>query len=176
MPDLDRWIEAPAVRVRHSRASSAGPAELWTAAQGVRLADTALLGRLVRLRIPGLAAELCFDELFRRPPFVVLEELAHGLVSGLVGRIWTLRRDYPELAGPDEFAAWDQPGTARVMFANWADPAGAGRGELIVEVRVQALGTQGRIGVAAVRPLVLAFQNLVGSEGISAAVRRAERR
>jgi hypothetical protein len=46
---------------------------------------------------------------------------------------------------------------------------------LSVEVRVQAIGAQGRLGVSAVRPLVRAFGGLVGSEGIGAAVRRAER-
>jgi len=46
---------------------------------------------------------------------------------------------------------------------------------LASETRVQALGVQGRVGVAAVRPLVSAFHNLVGSEAIEAAVRRAER-
>jgi len=41
---------------------------------------------------------------------------------------------------------------------------------------VQAVGAQGRFGVAAVRPLVAGFGALVGSEGIAAAVRRAEGR
>jgi hypothetical protein len=45
---------------------------------------------------------------------------------------------------------------------------------LISEARVHPVGSQGRMGVAAVRPLVRGFHNLVGSEGIAAAVRRAE--
>ena len=44
------------------------------------------------------------------------------------------------------------------------------------ETRVQAIGAQGRLGLAAVRPLVNAFQSLVGSDGIEAAVRGAEGR
>ncbi len=43
------------------------------------------------------------------------------------------------------------------------------------EARVDAFGMQGRLGVRAVRPLVRAFGHLVGSEGIAAAVRLAER-
>ena len=35
---------------------------------------------------------------------MVLQEEEHALVSGLVGRIWTLRRDYPQLGSPEEFA------------------------------------------------------------------------
>ena len=40
---------------------------------------------------------------------------------------------------------------------------------------MESIGGQGSIGVAAVRPLVRAFGSLVGSEGLAAAVRRAER-
>jgi hypothetical protein len=46
---------------------------------------------------------------------------------------------------------------------------------LLTEARVEPIGVQGRIGVAAVAPLVHSFGGLVGSEGLAAAVRRAER-
>jgi hypothetical protein len=174
-PDLDKWLAKPALRVVHRRESSVSAAKLWQAAREVRLADTAVLGRLVRWRIPGLPRELGYDGLFRQPPFIVLEEGEHALVSGLVGRIWTLRRDYPRLDSPDEFAQWSRGGTARVVIANWAQPRDGGGSVLAAEARVEAVGAQGRLGVAAVRPVVRAFQQLVGSEGISAAVRRAER-
>jgi hypothetical protein len=49
-----------------------------------------------------------------------------------------------------------------------------GRSALRAEVRVQAYGAQGRLGLASVRPLIRAFQHLVGSDAITAAVRRAE--
>ncbi len=173
-PELDRWIEAPALRVAHQRESQASPAQLWTAAQTVRVSDTAVLGRLVRWRIPGLAADVRFDELFREPPFMVLESGESSLVSGLVGSIWTLRRDYPRLATVDEFREWSKRGTARVVIANWVASRPGGGAVIAAEARVQAIGNQGRIGVAAVRPIVRAFQQLVASEGIAAAVRRAE--
>jgi hypothetical protein len=60
-----------------------------------------------------------------------------------------------------------------VVFANWVQERDGGA-TLASEARVQGMGTQGRMGVAAVRPLVRAFQNLVASDGIAAAVRRAE--
>jgi hypothetical protein len=174
-PDLDHWLPDPAIRVSHRRESSVTPDRLWDAARGVRLSDTRLLGRLVRWRIPGLPADLGFDELFRAPPFVVLrEDPGRALMSGLVGRIWTLRRDYPELNDPEEFRDWHSPGTARVVFANWIEPSEQGS-SINAEARVQAIGPQGRVGVAAVRPLVRAFGSLVGSDGIELAVRRAER-
>jgi hypothetical protein len=172
---LDAWLPAPSLQVSHRRESSADPAELWRTAQAIRLSDTRTLGRLVRWRIPGVPADASFDELFRNPPFLVLQEEDGALVSGLVGRIWTLRRDYPGLTDPQEFLEWSTPGTARVLFATWVEPAGDRRSALRSEVRVEALGIQGRIGVRAVGPLVRAFQYLIGSDGIATAIRRAER-
>jgi hypothetical protein len=144
----------------------------------VRLSDTAMLGRLVRWRIPGTAADQPFDQLLRNPPFIVLAEDSDDplLISGLVGRIWTLRRDYPQLDNPDEFLRWHATGTARVVFANWIESDANGQTALATEVRVEAFGRQGRIGIAAVRPLVSAFHNLLGSDGLAAAVRQAEDR
>ncbi|HEY3727964.1 MAG TPA: hypothetical protein VGL51_12370 [Solirubrobacteraceae bacterium] len=173
-PDLDKWLPDATLRVKHRRESTASAERLWSAASSVPVGDTGLLGRLVRWRIPGLERGITFDALFREPPFTVLAEGEHSLVSGLVGRIWTLRRDYPELSSPEEFRDWSKRGTARVVFANWVEEAPRGA-VLASEARVQAVGNQGRVGVAAVRPLVRGFHNLVGSEGIAAAVRRAER-
>jgi hypothetical protein len=173
-PDLDTWLPETTLRVSHRRESTASGEELWRAASEVPLTDAGPLGRLVRWRIPGLQPAVTFDALFREPPFIVLDEGERCLVSGLVGRIWTLRRDYPQLDSPQEFREWSKRGTARVVLANWVQENEQGA-VLASEARVQGMGTQGRMGVAAVRPLVRAFQNLVGSEGIAAAVRRAER-
>lgn len=171
---LDDWLPSPAVRVTHERRSSASADRLWAAARALRVGDAALLGRLIRWRIPGTTAELEFDQLFRQPPFTVLDEREDGLLSGLVGRIWTLRRDYPRIADPSDFKAWSDSGTARVLFATWAEPLDGGGGSLRSEVRVQVFGGQGRIGLAAVRPLISGFHHLVGVDGIEAAVRLAE--
>ncbi len=174
-PDLDRWLAKPGLHVAHRRRSRVTTDRLWEAAGSVRLADAALLGRLVGWRLPGTRPDLTFDELFRRPPFVVLEEGEAMLTCGMVGRIWTLRRDYPRLDDPEDFQRFAQRGTARVLFAHWAQNAGDGGSLLTTEVRVEAIGVQGRIGVRALRPLVNAFQGLIASEGMQAAVRAAER-
>jgi hypothetical protein len=182
-PDLDRWLDNPLVRVEHRGHSTAPAPALWQAAREVTLAETSMLGRLVRWRIPGTALNISFDQLFRTPPFIVLEESEdHGrsaLVCGLVGRIWTLRRDYPRLDEPEEFRDWSRRGTARVLFAHWIetpDPDPGHGATLASEARVEAIGSQGRLGVAAVRPLVRTFGHLIESDGIVAAVRRAEGR
>ena len=172
--ELDRWLPDATVRVTHRREARASAARLWSAAQSVRLRDTRLLGPLLRWRIPGLAANSTYDELFRASPFTPLYEAEHALLSGLCGRIWTLRRDYPRLAGPDDFLRWSAPGTARVLYANWVEPAGAGRSALVSETRVAPVGRQGRIGLLAVRPLIVGSQHLIGSEPLTIAVKRAE--
>lgn len=177
MFDLDYWLPAPTVRVAHRRDSTAGADALWQAACEVGLNDAPVLGRLVRWRIPGLAADLSFDNLFRHDPFLVLiGDRERGLLSGLVGRIWTLRRDYPQLIDPEEFRAWSSRGTARVLFANWVEPLSAGGAMLRSETRVHAIGAQARIGLTTLRPVIRAFQQLIASDGIAEAVRRAEQR
>lgn len=174
-PDLDRWLPDPAVRVVHSRDSATSPGRLWQVARELRLRDTRLLGRLIRWRIPGVAADSSFEELFRNPPFTVLDEGERWLVSGLVGRIWTLRRDYPILEDPQEFRCWSSSGTAKVVYAHWVEAAGRERSTLRSETRVKPFGTQGQLGMASVRPLIRAFEQLVGSDALATAVRRAER-
>jgi hypothetical protein len=103
----------------------------------------------------------------------VLADGEVSLLSGLVGRIWTLRRDYPTLADPAQFRAFSERGSARVAIGVWAEPDPRG-GALCADARVQALGVQGQVGVAAVRPLVRGFQNLIASEALRAAARQAE--
>lgn len=163
------------MRVAHRRESAADADRLWEAAQRVRVADVGLLGRLVRWRIPGVPAEMSFDQVFRSQPFIVLDDGdGQSLVSGLVGRIWTLRRDYPKLREPNDYRSWEVSGTAKVLFANWVEPLPADRSALCMEARVRGIGAKGRVGVAAVRPLVSRFQQLIATEGIQAAVRLAE--
>jgi hypothetical protein len=173
-PNLDAWLPDPAVRVAHRRQSTAAPGQLWESARSVRLSQTRMLGRLVRWRIPGTPAEISFDELFRKHPFLVLEDGPSLLVSGLVGRIWTLRRDYPALESAAEYGEWSSAGTAKVLFANWVEPGPGDGATLRSETCVDAFGVQGRIGLASVRPLIRGFQQLIWSDAMAAAVRRAE--
>ena len=119
--DLDTWLPDPAIRTRHRREARATPAELWAAAGALRVDATGPLGRLVRWRIPGLPEAVTFRGLFAAPPFTVLAEGDGWSVSGLVGRIWTLRRDYPAVDGAEGFASWSRSGTVRVAFAHWVD-------------------------------------------------------
>jgi hypothetical protein len=170
---LDAWLADPAVRTRHACRADSAPEDLWRAATSLRLSDTHRLGPLVRWRIPGLPRELTYGELFRAYPFTVLEEGEGFLLAGLCGRIWTLARDYPRLAGPDAFAAWDEPGTVRVLFGHWVRADGDGGAELVSEARVRPTDRSASLRLRALWKVIGPFERLVGAEAINAAVRSA---
>ncbi|WCB92782.1 hypothetical protein DSM104299_01481 [Baekduia alba] len=172
--DLDTWLPAPAIRTTHRREAAAPPDALWAAARGLRVDATGPLGRLVRWRIPGLPAAVTFAELFSAPPFTVLDEGDGWSVSGLVGRIWTLRRDYPALDGADAFAAWAQPGTARVVFAHWVVPGPDGRSTLFSEARVAPVDRGAALRLRALWAVVGPWERLIGGEALGRAVKSAE--
>jgi hypothetical protein len=171
---LDRWLPRPTIRTRHRRVSTVDADALWRTALGVRLSDTRALGRLIRWRIPGTAADQSFGELFRAYPFTILAEDTNLLVSGLCGRIWTLARDYPNLDGPAGFRDWHEAGTARVLFAHWTAPCPDGRTELISEARVQPVDRAAALRLRVLWKAVGPFDRLVGAEALTAAARRAE--
>jgi hypothetical protein len=171
---LDRWLPEPAIRTHQRRSSSGDPARLWSAALAVKLSDTQLLGKLIRWRIPGTSSAQSFDELFRSYPFTVLEEGEGLLVSGLCGRIWTLARDYPELAGPEAFREWNESGTVRVLFAHWVERGERDQLELVSEARVQPVDARAKRRLRVLWALIGPFEGLVGTEALKAAVQRAE--
>ena len=173
---LDAWLGSPAVHTHHRRSAAASTQALWDRATEVRLDETRTLGRLVRWRIPGLGPDPTYHELFRAYPFCVLEEDEHLLVTGLCGRIWTLARDYPRLAGPDEFRDWDEKGTVRVAFGHWVEPGEDGRAELVSEARVEPVDARAGLRLRALWTVIGRFERLVGAEPLDLAARRAEGR
>jgi hypothetical protein len=174
-PDLlDAWLPDAAVCTHHRRSAAVAPEALWETASTLRLSDTRALGRLVRWRIPGLKRDLTYGELFRDYPFTVLEEGDGHLLAGLCGRIWTLARDYPRLAGPDAFAGWAEPGTVRVLFGHWVEEADGGA-ELVSEARVQPTDRTAALRLRALWRVIGPFEKLVGAEAISVATARSGR-
>ena len=128
----------------------------------------------MRWRIPGTPRDLPFRELFRRYPFTVLAEGEQCSVSGLCGKVWTLRRDYPRIEGADDFLAWGEPGTVRVVFAHWVEHEDGGGSTLFSESRVQPIDRRAGIRLRAVWAAVGHFERLIGGEALRVAARRAE--
>jgi hypothetical protein len=172
-PDLDRWLSAPALRTSHRRETHVGADVLWRAAATVRLRDCRLLGRLVGVRVPGSDPAMTFEELFRTQPFVYLDGGPTWALSGLCGRIWTVRGELGELSGPQAFLEWQEPATVRVLFAHWVVESRGGGAALHSEVRIAPVDRRAAFYLRALEPFIAAFQGLVGVEPLSAAVRRA---
>jgi hypothetical protein len=173
--DLDRWLAEPQVRTRHRCHGSATPQELWRAAGTIRIRDAPRIGRVLRWRIPNTPAELTFREVFRRYPFTVLDEGDGWSVSGLCGRVWSLRRDYPRLAGAEEFRAWSEPATVRVVFAHWVVATEDGAA-LVSESRVEPVDGAARWRMRALWASLGHFERLIGGEALRVAAERAEGR
>lgn len=171
-PDLDEWLPDPQIRTFHSRGAAVAPLELWHAAETIRVGDTPRLGRVLRWRIPGTPSDLPYRDVFRRYPFTVLAEGDGSMVSGLCGRPWSLRRDYPELAGAKEFCAWDAAGTVRIVFGHWVLEHGAGA-ELVSESRVEPVDPSARWRMRALWSAMGRFEGLIGPEALDAAVKAA---
>jgi hypothetical protein len=174
-PELDRWLPDPQIRTHYSRSASASAAALWPAAETVRVRDAPRLGRVLRWRIPGTPADIPYREVFRRYPFTVLEEDEGWSVSGLAGKPWSLRRDYPQLSGADEFCDWDEPGTVRILFAHWVAEADGDGAAIVSESRVEPVDRSARWRMRALWSAVGRFEGLIGREALDAAVRAAER-
>jgi hypothetical protein len=177
MTDLDAWLPDPQIVTRHSRAAAVPPDRLWDAARSVRLDDTRTIGRLVRWRIPGVPDDQSFMGLLAEEPFTVLAHGPRHSISGLCGRIWTFTRDYGELSGPDDFLAWQEPHTVRVLFGHWVTPGPAeGESTLHSEARVAPVD---RVAALRLRALWLAvgpFERLIGAEALTLAAAQAESR
>jgi hypothetical protein len=172
-PDLDAWLPDFSVRTRHGRRVAAPPERLWEAANRVRMSDTSSLGRLVRWRIPGVRAEQTFGELLAAYPFCVLDEGEHWSISGLCGRIWTLQRDYPRLDGPEDFRTWSEPGTVRVLIANWVAADGDGASRIVSEARVAPVDRRAALRLRSLWVVIGVFERHIGGEALALAAERA---
>jgi hypothetical protein len=168
--DLDDLLPEAPVRTHHRRTARAAADTVWDAACALRLSDTRRLGRLVRWRLPDTPPDCTFRELLRRYPFILLEEGLRYSVSGMCGRLWTLGSDYPRLSSPADFAAWDEPGTVRVVFATWVQEDDDGRVELCEEARVKPVDRAAALRLSLLWTAVGRFEGLIGSEAISRAV------
>jgi len=172
-PDLDEWLPDPQVRTFHRRSAKADADRLWHAAETVRLGEAPTLGRAVRWRIPGTTPDLSFRDLFRQYPFAVINEGARWSVSGMCGRIWTLRRDYPRIEGAEDFLAWDERGTVRVLLGHWIEGDDPGQNALVSEARIKPVNGQAGLRLRALWAVVGHFDRLVGGEVLRVATRRA---
>ncbi|MGE5636587.1 MAG: hypothetical protein ACM3UV_06580 [Nocardioidaceae bacterium] len=173
-PELDAWLPRPAVRTRHRHDAAVDAGPLWEAARNVRLSDTRTIGHLVRWRIPDTPGGISFAELLASYPFALLADGDGYSLSGLCGRIWSLRRDYPALRDASDFRAWREPGTVRVLFGHWVESRDDGGAALVSETRVEPVDRAAALRTRALWSLIGGFERFIGSEPLALAARRAE--
>lgn len=171
--DLDSWLPDPSIRTHHQRHVPTDPATIWDAAASVRLDETRTLGRLVRWRIPGTPPDQTFHGLLATYPFATLAAGDTWSVSGLVGRIWTLSRDYPPLEGAEMYRGWNARGTVRVLMAHWVDPHADGTSTFHSEARVAPTDRWASMRLKSIWAVLGHFERLIGAEPLAVAERRA---
>jgi hypothetical protein len=172
---LDTWLPHAHVRIRYARSAAVAPERLWQAANEVRLADTRTMRRLIRWRLGrhAPAAATTYRELFRSGIFTLLEEGERYSVSGVAGRIWSPSGDYARFESGDEYREWSRSGTAKVAVMTAVGDHERGS-QIVSESRVLVQGGRARGVFRGFWAVMAPFGRYVGSEVLTAAVRRAE--
>ena len=174
---IDDWLPKAHARIHHARTSTAAPDELWEAAQSVRIRDTPRLARLIRWRLGrhAPATETTFEEFFRTGIFMLLEEGERLHVSGVAGRIWAPSGEYARFETAADYRQYDKPGTAKVVLRNAVRPHASGS-EIFHEAGVWVADRRALMIFRPFWALVGPLSGVIGTEALTAAVRRAEGR
>jgi hypothetical protein len=91
----------------------------------------------------------------------------------MCGRIWTIRRDYPRIEGAEDFLAWDEPGTVKVLLADWVESDGPRRNALVSEARIEPADRQAGLRLRALWAVLGHLERLIGSEVLRVAASRS---
>ena len=153
---LDGYLPEYDVSECHARVVDADVEMTWAA---VRRADLSRIGPvralLVARAVPGRlrtrtrgepappAPPFTFADM-PRVGFALLVERPAEIAFGAVTRPWEIGDEQPVAIGPDAFAAFDQPGYAKVAFAIRADPYGPHRTLVLTETRVATTDAHSR--------------------------------
>jgi hypothetical protein len=174
-PSPDDWLPKRHAHIKAARVSSASPQELWEAAQAIRLADAPRLCRLIRWRLGRHAppADTTFEDFFRSGIFMQLEEGERFSVSGVAGRIWSPSGVYANFETPAEYKEYRRRGTAKVVLATSVREHERGS-QIVNEATVWCADRRTQVIFWPFWRVVSPFARFVGSEGLAAAVRRAE--
>lgn len=174
MPLIDEAMPVCDRREVHRRATEAEPAALWAAVHEVTADELKLMRMLMGIRTLGRnrrGADRTVLEGFRGMGFRPLAEAPEDeLVVGGIGRFWTPSGGLRKVESSEQFAAFDEPGYAKVAFNfRLAD------GELSTETRIAATDAHAKRRFGAYWLLVRPGSGLIRREWLSAIDRRASR-
>jgi hypothetical protein len=174
---LDDILPGAAHRTRYATTVRAEPDATWSALHGLTAGELPLTRVLLSVRtgrVPSsvdLARPLL--DRFTATGFGVLREQRPGLlVLGTIGRPWQLRgAELRAPAGPEEFAAFDEPGFVRIAMSFEL----SGRTRLTTETRISPTDAQAAKVFRRYWALVRPGSDLVRLDVLRAVRRRAER-
>lgn len=172
---ISDWLPGHHARLCQARASTATPDELWAAAQTVQLRDAPRLNRLIRWRLGkhAPAPEVTFEEFFRTGIFMLLEEGERLYISGVAGRIWTPSGDYAQLETAGEYREYTRRGSAKVVLKTEVREHERGS-EIVNEAWIWCADRRTLLVFKPFWQVVRPFARFIYTEGLAAAVRRAE--
>lgn len=172
---LDGYLPEYDVSEAHACVVNANVETTWAAVRGADLSQIGPVRTLLMLRaVPGrLRARAHGEPAPPAPPFTfadmprvgfpLLAERPAEIAFGSVTRPWKVGDEQPVAIGPDAFAAFDEPGYAKIAFAIRADRHGPARTLVTTETRIATTDARSRQRFAA-------YWRVVGP--VSALIRR----
>jgi hypothetical protein len=142
----------------------------------VQVRETRTLRPIIGWRLGRYApgAERPVYEVLAAHPFLLLAEDGMVSVSGLAGKLWALGDTFVRFDGPESFRRWREPGYCKVAVRHEVVAAGGGS-EIHSDVRIWCTSRSAQVRFRPYWAFIGPFSHFIGSELLSAAVRRAER-
>ena len=145
----------------------------WEAIRNADLSSIPVVHSLLVLRsVPGRLRAIKSGEAAPAPPpfsfgdmprvgFRLLAERPAEIAFGFVGKPWKVGAEQPLAIGPDDFAAFSDPGYAKVAFSIHAKPYGTHRTLITTETRTATTDAATRRRFAAYWKLIAPFSALI---------------
>jgi hypothetical protein len=142
----------------------------------VRVRETRTLRPIIGWRLGRYAppSDVPVYEVLSTHPFLLLAEDGMVSVSGLAGKLWTLGDTFVRFDGPEAFRGWRDAGYCKVAARHEVVAAGSGS-EIRSDVRIWCTSRGAQVRFRPYWAFIGPFSHFIGSELLSAAVRRAER-
>jgi hypothetical protein len=142
----------------------------------VQVRETRTLRPLIGWRLGGYApaADAPVYGVLAAHPFLLLAEEGMVSVSGLAGKLWSPADTFVRFDGAETFRAWREPGFCKVAVRHEV-LAGDGGSEIHSDVRIWCTSRRAQVRFRPYWAFIGPFSRFIGSELLSAAVRRAER-
>jgi hypothetical protein len=170
---LDRYLGEYDVAEVHACIVSGDVQTTWEAVRNADFASIPVVRSLLVLRsLPGRLRAIKGGEAVPAPPpfsfgdmprvgFQLLAERPAEIAFGFVGKPWKVGAEQPVAVGRDDFAAFGDPGYAKVAFSIRARPYGTHRTLITTETRTATTDAATRRRFAAYWQLIGPFSALI---------------